>query len=125
MKKIVTKDELKNMVLESFKRVVTENSTLLKDLEEPDDLDSSFDPYNYSFGTEEEDFNDGFDSEEEANFHRELIQILDEGEEVFKKMKEVIENSDYYINNQEDERIKAYIQNIDKILDIIKNYWYE
>lgn len=105
----VSKKELHKMISESIKNEIKE---------------SEFDPYNYSFnGMSDEEFDSLYDDEDEAEMERELVDLISDGEELFRRMRELIETSKFYSKNKENETIKKYLSKIDSITDSIKNFW--
>ena len=111
MKMKIEEKKLKKIVSESIKKNLIENNT-------------SFDPYNYSFeAMDDDDFNSFYDDEDEADMHKELIDLASDGANVFRRMKEVIETSNYYNKDTNNKVIKKYLEKINNITDIIETFW--
>jgi hypothetical protein len=107
----ITEKQLVNLIQESVEDALCEK-------------DKEFDPYNYSFnGFGEGEFDSLYDDKDQADMEKELIDLVIDGEALFKKMKEVIETSKYYEKNNTDEKLLRYLDRINKITDIIKDFW--
>ena len=107
----VTEKELKGVIKEAVKNVLSEGS-------EP------FDPYNYSFdGMGDDEFRDSYEDEDQADMERELVDLVTDGENLFRQMRDVIETSKYYSKSKDNEVVKKYLEKIDSITAIIKDFW--
>lgn len=83
-----------------------------------------FDPYNYSFhGMTDEEFNSFYADEDEAEMERQLIDLIGDGKMLFRTIKDVIEGSDFYLKNPENEKIKNYLEKIDKIEGLLNDFF--
>jgi len=75
----VTEKQLKGVIKEVVKNVLMEG-------------DEPFDPYNYSFeGGSDDEFNSFYEDEDQADMEKELIDLVSDGENLFRQMREVIE----------------------------------
>ena len=107
----VTERQLKGVIKEAVKNVLMEG-------------DEPFDPYNYSFeGGSDDEFNSFYEDEDQADMEKELIDLVSDGENLFRKMREVIETSKYYTKQKDSEVVKKYIEKIDAITDTLQNFW--
>lgn len=107
----VTEKQLKGVIKEAVKNVLMEG-------------DEPFDPYNYSFdGGSDDEFNSFYEDEDQADMEKELIDLVSDGENLFRKMREVIETSKYYTKQKDSEVVKKYIEKIDAITDTLQNFW--
>ena len=105
-----TEKELKRIISESIKKELSEEDT--------------FDPYNYSFnGMSDEEFNSFYNDEDQAEMERDLVDLISDGEGIFRRMREVIETSKYYSKSKDSEIIKKYLKRIDNITNLIKEFW--
>ena len=105
----------------SLKKIIAETIANKMSIFDDSDFDETkYNPYDYKFnGMSDEEFREGFDSEEEAYLTQELINLMYEGESVFKRMRELIENS----SEKDNEKIKSYLEKLDSITDIIEKFW--
>ena len=105
----------------SLKKIIAETIANKMSIFDDSDFDETkYNPYDYKFnGMSDEEFREGFDSEEEAYLTQELINLMYEGEAVFKRMRELIENS----SEKDNEKIKSYLEKLDSITDIIEKFW--
>lgn len=109
----ITENQLKKIISES----ITSNLSIFDDSGFDE---SKYDPYSYKFeGMNDDEFNSGFASEEEARVTKELIDLMYEGESIFKRMREIIENS----SEKDNVKIKSYVEKLDSITDIIEKFW--
>lgn len=107
----ITEKQLKGVIKEAVKNALTEGN-------EP------FDPYNYSFdGGDDDEFNSFYEDEDQADMEKELIDLVSDGENLFRHMREVIETSKYYTKQKDSEVVKKYIEKIDAITDTLQNFW--
>ena len=107
----VTEKQLKGVIKEAVKNVLMEG-------------DEPFDPYNYSFdGGSDDEFNSFYKDEDQADMEKELIDLVTDGENLFRQMREVIETSKYYTKQKDSEVVKKYIEKIDAITDTLQNFW--
>ena len=106
----ITEKELRKVISETIQKELQPN--------EP------FDPYNYSFeGMSDDEFKSFYDDEDEAEMERELVDLISDGEAIFKRMREVIETSKYYAKSKDSDIIKKYLERIDSITNSIKMFW--
>lgn len=105
----------------SLKKIIAETIANKMSIFDDSDFDETkYNPYDYKFnGMSDEEFREGFDSEEEAYLTQELINLMYEGEAVFKRMRELIENS----SEKDNEKIKSYLEKLDSITNIIEKFW--
>lgn len=105
----------------SLKKIIAETIANKMSIFDDSDFDETkYNPYDYKFnGMSDEEFREGFDSEEEAYLTQELINLMYEGESVFKRMRELIENS----SEKGNKKIKSYLEKLDSITNIIEKFW--
>lgn len=107
----ITEKQLKGVIKEAVKNALTEG-------------DEPFDPYNYSFdGGSDDEFKGFYEDEDQADMEKELIDLVTDGENLFRQMREVIETSKYYAKQKDSEVVKKYIEKIDAITDTLQNFW--
>lgn len=127
MKKNISENDLSKLISESIaKHMMNEidddqyEDSLENDLNFlSNDSDSNNDVFNQMSDTE---FNGNFEDDDDAELHKDLIELMIEGEKIFKEMREIIETSSKYSN--ENEKLKGYVNKLDQITDIIEGFWY-
>ena len=108
----VTQKQLGKMISESLDNVLNSGKT-------------EFNPYDYHFnGMSDEEFNSFYEDEDEAEMERQLVDLVSDGEMLFKNIREMIEGSNFYMKNKENEKIKKYLEKIDSITDSIENFFW-
>ena len=73
-------------------------------------------------GLSDDEFMSSFDSPEEAEVMKKLLDLADEGSTVFQLMKNAIMDSPYYQNNMD--KMKPYLDKIEEINEKLANLWY-
>lgn len=127
MKKNISENDLSKLISESIaKHMMNEidddqyEDSLENDLNFlSNDSDANNDVFNQMSDTE---FNGNFEDDDDAELHKDLIELMIEGEKIFKEMREIIETSSKYSN--ENEKLKGYVNKLDQITDIIEGFWY-
>lgn len=81
--------------------------------------EEDFNPYSYKFeGMSDEEFNEGFDSVEEADMHRELYDLLSDAESLFCQIAEVVEVYEkQYGANEKTKKYRKSIRAIQKKIE--------
>lgn len=127
MKKNISENDLSKLISESIaKHMMNEmDNDQYEDSLENDlnflsnDSDANNTVFNQMSDTE---FNGNFEDDDDAELHKDLIELMIEGEKIFKEMREIIETSSKYSN--ENEKLKGYVNKLDQITDIIEGFWY-
>lgn len=73
-------------------------------------------------GMSDDEFNELYENPEEAELMNKLMDLTGEGVRVLSDMRWEIENSPYYEGNEE--KLKKYLDRIDKITDTINELLY-
>lgn len=123
MKKI-NENNLKNIISETIaQHILTEdiNHDIEKYLDGNDE-DFDLDPYHSNFKEDdEEELKRLYGNDEEYDLKNELYQLMIEGENIFKKMREMIESTNTYA--LKNGAFKNYIDKLDKITSIMETFW--
>jgi len=120
----INENNLKNIISETIaQHILTEdvNHDIDKYLG-GDDENFDLDPYHSNFKEDdEEELKRLYGNDEEYELKNDLYQLMIEGENIFKKMREMIESTNTYA--LKNGAFKNYIEKLDKITSIMETFW--
>lgn len=123
MKKF-NEDTLTNIISETIaKHIRNENLDHSIDKYFNDDNEHfDLDPYHTNFKDDDDtEIKRLYGNDEEYDLKRDLYELMIEGENIFKKMREMIESTNAYA--LKDNAFKTYIEKLDKIKSIMETFW--
>lgn len=123
MKKI-SENTLTNIISETIaKHITNENLDHSIDKYFNDDNENfDLDPYHTNFKDDDDsEIKRLYGNDEEYDLKRDLYELMIEGENIFKRMREMIESTNTYAIK--DNAFKTYIEKLDKIKSIIETFW--
>ena len=69
-----------------------------------------------------EEFYEQFENQDEAELTYNLLELLSDATKIITNIKEIIENSNFHIENGE--KFKPQIEKLNDILNILDDFWY-
>ena len=124
MKKI-NEDNLALIISESIaKHITTENTdyNIEKYFNDNENDSLELDPYHTNFKDDDDsEIRALYGNDEEYDLKRDLYELMIEGENIFKRMREMIESTNTYA--LKNDAFKNYIEKLDKIKSIMETFW--